>query len=743
MATEVPNSNTLEPAIRSLLARLRRKIRAYIWVDGLAQLTILAGAAFWFSLALDWLVEPPVPLRIAVVLGVVVALVVVAYRALISRLLVRLEDRSMALLLERQFGQFRDSLLTSVELAERPDRAAEFNAEMLARAHRDALKEVSRVDLAEVFNRRPLVRKVSLALVLAASVLVFLVASPAAAGVWARRSLLMSSELWPRWTHLSVAGFGDSRRVKIARGSDWDLVVNADAALDREVPEIVEVRYSTSEGAGGRENMRREGIVPQGKGQLQPYAYEFKSVLAPLEFYVSGGDDREGPFYLDVVDSPTISGMQLRCEYPQYTGRASRDLAVAGLMQIPLGTKVTILATSNKPLVSVQIDDVASDGTAETHRLDIAAEAGQPQDKFEFNLGQLDGDKTLLFTLRDHDGIASREAVRLALAAVPDEAPRVNVLLKGIGTAITPEARLPAVGKVEDDYGVARAWFEFNVDEQPAQQRPLEIAGAGAEAIELSGVMEVADLGLKPKQRLHWMVQAADNCALGENPNVGASQKYALDIVAPDQLRSMLEARELILRRQFETIIQELTDTRDLLAGIELKPDAEPASKPEDAAPAREAATSRLSPAVQVERVVQNSDRSKDEVVNLATAFDDIREELANNRIDTPELTERLEAGIARPLRAVGETRYPPLQEKLKQLGGELASPDAAVKSQAEAVAQMDAILLEMQGILDRMLELETFNEALDMLRKIIETQEEVNEETKQQQKKSLRSLIE
>jgi hypothetical protein len=184
-----------------------------------------------------------------------------------------------------------------------------------------------------------------------------------------------------------------------------------------------------------------------------------------------------------------------------------------------------------------------------------------------------------------------------------------------------------------------------------------------------------------------------------------------------------------------------------LLAGVELQPSeksqSEPEPKPEDAASAREAATGRLSPAVQIERVVQNSERSKDEVVNLATAFDDIREELSNNRIDTPELTQRLDEGIARPLRAIGETRYPPLLEKLKQLAGQLAAPEAGVKSQAEAVAQIDGILVEMQGILDRMLELETFNEALEMLRQIITTQEELNEETKQQQKKSLRSLIE
>ncbi len=742
MATDVQKPTKLEPAIRSLLAQLRRRIRAYVWSDGIALVTIVVGAAFWLSLAFDWLVEPPLALRVGILVAVGVALAVVVYRTLVSRLLVRLEDRNMALLLERRFGAFRESLLTSVELAEQPEHAAEFNAEMLARAHRDALSEVQRVDLGQVFNRGPLVRRVSLALALVASVCVFAAAAPGVAGVWARRSLLMSGELWPRWTHLSVVGFDETRRVKIARGSDWDLVVQADAALGRTVPEIVEVRYSTAEGASGRENMRREGVVSHGRGQVQPYAYVFKSVLAPLEFYVAGGDDREGPFYLDVVDSPTISSMTLRCEYPEYTGRAHRELAVAGLMQIPRGTKVAVLATSNKPLVSVQIDDVAADGAAQTHRLEVGGENGRTQDTFQFDLGKLDADKTLLFTLRDVDGIASREAVRLALAAVPDESPRVNVALNGIGAAITPGARLPATGQVEDDYGVTRAWFDFHVDDQPAQQRPLALASSDAEAIELAGVMEVGDLDLKPKQRLYWTVQAADNCALGDASNVGSSQRYVLDVVTPDQLRSMLEARELILRRQFETVIQELTDTRDLLAGVALQPRDDGDQPPGDVS-AGETGLRRLTPAVQVERVSQSSERSMHDVTHVAGSFDEIRAELANNRIDTPELTQRLEEGIARPLRAISETRFPPLLEKLKQLAGQLATPDEAARSQAEAIAQIDGILVEMQGILDRMLELETFNEALEMLRQIIQTQEEVNEQTKQQQKKALRSLIE
>ena len=52
-------------------------------------------------------------------------------------------------------------------------------------------------------------------------------------------------------------------------------------------------------------------------------------------------------------------------------------------------------------------------------------------------------------------------------------------------------------------------------------------------------------------------------------PFIGAGEKYELEIVAPDRLLAMLEARELQLRQRFETIIDEFTATRDLLARID------------------------------------------------------------------------------------------------------------------------------------------------------------------------------
>jgi hypothetical protein len=48
-----------------------------------------------------------------------------------------------------------------------------------------------------------------------------------------------------------------------------------------------------------------------------------------------------------------------------------------------------------------------------------------------------------------------------------------------------------------------------------------------------------------------------------------------------------------------------------------------------------------------------------------------------------------------------------------------------------------------MKQVLDRMLELETYNEVVGLLRGIISDQDEISRQTKEQQKERLRNLFE
>ena len=90
---------------------------------------------------------------------------------------------------------------------------------------------------------------------------------------------------------------------------------------------------------------------------------------------------------------------------------------------------------------------------------------------------------------------------------------------------------------------------------------------------------------------------------------------------------------------------------------------------------------------VVIEQSLANSERGASETLSLAAAFDDIREEMVNNRINTPEIEYRLKDQIADPLRHIGEVSFPELDRRLKRLQSSLADPQMS-KARHEAAVR-------------------------------------------------------
>jgi hypothetical protein len=751
---DIDDRSLLAPAIVTGLRALRGRLRRYVWLEGLGAAVVWLGAAFWITLVVDWFFEPPVAVR-AILLGVVAlgwAAVVVHWIG--RRAFVRISDSNAATLLERRFPQLNDSLLTAVVLAGGRADPAEVHRGLLARTCHEAAAQMAHLDVRKVFNPRPLRQKCGAAGLLVLSVAAFALLAPDAFGTWTRRVLLFSDELWPRSTRLALEGFPGGVQ-KVARGADVEVVVRADANMPV-VPQVVEIRYRTQGGGRGRATMDRRGVVRGPEDRFQQYAYTFHSVLADIQFDVLGGDDRLRDRQIQVVDSPTISQMTLDCELPAYIGRREPPLPVSGVMQIPAGSRVTVrAAAANKDLVQVRVHGVVDDRPVPPRVLkgsDLAAD----HRGFSYALGPLLKDTTLLFTLTDSDGIRGRDPVRLALVPLPDRPPQVAVQLDGIGTAVTPQARIPAAGRISDDYGLGRVWFQYAVDGQKPADRPIrQFADHPTEFPLSDAALEVRDLALRPGQKLTMSVKAADLCALGQGPNVSASEQWLLEIVTPEQLRVMLESRELVLRQRFDGMIQEMTETRDLLARLELGPPApakpaasakpaaaakprEPGDDEPDDSPARQGVLRRL----RIEGVLTNCRKSTPEVLGLADSIDDIRKELVNNRIDTEELKERLQKGIAEPLRRIAEAMIPELERRLETLQAVLDDVAKSPAARARAQEQADEILLAMRKVRDRMIEVEDFNEAVGLLREIIKSQDQLRQETEKRHKQKIRDLL-
>ncbi len=774
--TSIETRPQLAPAVQWTLGSLRTWIRCYVWLDGLAAAVAWLGAAFWGTLAIDWFFEPPAAVRVIMLAVAGCVLAGLLLGRIGRRAFVRLSDSNMATLLERRYGQLDDSLLTAVVLTQRhadPSQRnpAQCNPEMLERTCRQAARRIQEVGLPGVFDPAPLLRSLTSAVLLAGSVAAFVLLCPDAFGTWMRRSLAMSGELWPRKTLLEIEGF-DRGVEKVARGADFEVIAMAHTRwpddqphgrLERPVvPQTIQVRYRIEGGRRDRESMSRIGVARPDRHEFQKYAYTFQGVLSPITFDLIGGDARIKDLRIQVVDSPTIDRMELDYYYPQYMGRGTRTFPFTGVMEVPLGTQIVARAEANKQLVGVRIEMVRGEESLAQQVLE-AADLATDGRSFQHALPPLYADATLLFTLSDTDGITGREPFRLALVAIADELPQLAARLHGIGQAITAKARLPVVGEVTDDYGIRRVWFESKVDDEaPAEHeigapsdRPLTLKLDPASP---RAALEVEPLGLTPSQKLLVTVKAVDHYDLAEEPNIGSSERWLLEVVTPEQLRSMLEQRELVLRQRFERIIQEVTETRDLLMRIEFgvppadekketdketaeekaadgsEPGDEPSDEPAVTTPERQLVLRTR----HAQLALQNSRKNAHETRGVAEAFDDVRRQFVNNQIHNQELVIRLEQRIADPLHRIADERFLELQLSLARLTEKLEDDVLGPRRCDLAREKADDVLLEMHKVLEEMIELEDFNEALELLRAIIELQEQLGEETKQRHKQKL-----
>ena len=699
--------------LRGLLAALRTRTRRWVWIESLA-LVLLAGAAiFWASLAFDWLVEPPPWVRATLAAATAIGLAIMLVGKLFGRLAAPLDDASLATLLERGHPAFRDSLSTAIELTTNP--RDDIDQTLLDRTVAEAVAVVDQVDPNSLFRRRRLVGLLLAGIAAAATIGWFAVARADLADIWVRRLVLLGDDPWPRRVGLSVDGFVAGRR-KVARGGDVDLTVRADAR--KEIPEVIDLR---SRGTGGwrTERMGMRGGISDG---FQTFGHTLKGVNEDLHLEIRGGDARLRNLRLEVVDSPALDTLEITYTPPAYLGGSQRRASAARIVQVPEGSSAGIACTSTKPLSSATI--VAIMEGREEVLATLAPPQGSETRAIAARIDHVADERTIVVRLTDTDGLPNREPISFVLSAVADEPPQVSLRMRGISTAITPRATIPLQGTISDDHGIAAAAVKLSVVDGPEVTLPLPRAAAGGALIDFPAAtperVAIEPLGLAPGRKVSITVTADDDCTLAGGPHTGIGDAMTLDVVAPEVLMAMLEAREIILRRRFESCIADLAQTRDRLAGGAPSPVARPDAADGDSATGNDT------------RLAEAASRAAGETAEIAEAFRLIRLELDNNVLLTPELEGRLIAQIADPLAGIAAKDLPALVAACRRGLGR----DALVR-------QADDVLARMRAVLDKMMELESFNEVIELLRGVIRTQEEIRTETLQRQKQRAREALE
>lgn len=393
-------------------------------------------------------------------------------------------------------------------------------------------------------------------------------------------------------------------------------------------------------------------------------------------------------------------------------------------------------------------------------------------------------DTNLRIYLEDSDGILTAEPARVMVTGITDDEPGIETQLRGIGTSITRKASIPVIGRITDDYGIADSRFEFRVDDEeewtrrdlevglpesvgPPTTREFDFKRSETEEYER---FKVRPLDLSIGQRLIVSVAAQDADNLN-GPHVTRSERYSFKIVSSEELQSLLYQRELNLRAQFDRIITETRELqqdlirhrarvderkrlqRSLAASEESTEPEEPSEEPADGdkddgetedeagKPSPEQRIRDITSAVLAcaERSLHSVRKNANETASVELSFRDIREELVNNAVHTPQTLERLDDGIVKPLHSIGTEDYPAVDEAigLFRLANERGNdPTGAIDNSVELLTLM---IVRMERVLGQMEQLKDFQKSIEELKLIIQEQRGILERTK---KENIRQLL-
>jgi len=303
---------------------------------------------------------------------------------------------------------------------------------------------------------------------------------------------------------------------------------------------------------------------------------------------------------------------------------------------------------------------------------------------------------------------------------------------------------------------------------------PITGITSGQTIFPLEHTFSVSPLSLQPDDKLILHVEATDRFNLDDSEGqVGTGQRWLLEIVTPERLKHLLETREITLRQRFEVIIGEVERTKDILLDYTLEPTAQQIQQAESfhlaGTPSTEEESTeeqqreletqkqRILDTInseqsdlgrfQISRMLRDTNRQVYDLTGIVEAFRTIRLEMINNRIFTEDERRRIDQDIMRPLQELINEDYPGIDELLGGLTQLLAENDEprrplALEERQKILTRFDETLWKMMAIRDKMASMESFNEAIELLRSIIKQQQLLRNETIEERNRRLRDLL-
>ena len=696
------------------LGRLGQRIRLYSLVGGAAKfvaaLVVIAAAQF----ALDWLLRLETAERAVLLTAAAAGVLVCGWRWLIRPLTAPVDTESLAILVEGRFTHLRDRLISALQFARgQVADAAGASTAMMKQVLHQAAHAMETLPLLTLLDRRRAAGAGGLLIVFFAGIGALCWTRPEPLQTWFLRNVLLADVAWRQDTYLTLEGFTD-RRLRHPRGDDLTIVAEARGV----VPEQVRLHYRFASGRRGREVMTRVGD--------RRFRFQFPAPTETIRVRLTGGDERTAWHTVEMVDRPRVIRAQIRVEPPAYCGIEPYELREGQtVIEVLPGSTIRLSLEANKPVRSAQ---PMWANRADRGPIDIK---GRPtwNDTLRPTVGG-----SFHYRLVGADGLENRQPVRFNLRLITDRSPLVRLNLFGVGEMITPQAVLPVEMSFQDRYGLASAELAVTSEgsRQIASTMPVEALEPGATQLASQVDLPVEPMGLAPQDRLLLQARARDGDDVTVPKKPGESPLYQLRVVSREDLLAELARREQEFRQEFERLLRDQEGLRGTLASWA-------------------AAVSRGSPgSAQLQQLSAAHRRQRQhirQVLQIREQFEQILAELRVNRLETPLARRRLGQGVVTPMQSLARPDMADAAEMLEKLDKRLRSRAGDDEDLAAELGRIDplqqAIVEKMNLILANMLKWEGYQEAVALLRDILQGQRGVSEDTRRALEERIRRLFE
>jgi Domain of unknown function (DUF4175) len=445
------------------------------------------------------------------------------------------------------------------------------------------------------------------------------------------------------------------------------------------------------------ENWRQEKLIDHKK--------VFNNLDFSFTYFVQTPYAISDTFRIEVYELPIVRTMDVRYEFPVYTGLKSEVVRKnQGNLKAVKGTKVTLNITANNPIESAEI--YFKSGSFNPMR-----RTGKSSFKAEFIIAQND---SYHFKLIDILGNFSQK-ISKSITAIRDEYPEVKIAYPGRDTILTQNMLLPLQIIASDDFGMKKLQLHFQMNRSEEDSLAIQKSIPG-KSLDLEHIFDLGEMSLLPGDKVTYWVSIVDNSPAAQRTE---SRHYVARFPSIEEIYREIEEKE----EEKAKILQETLEKSEELQK-EFEEKRRELLKKEEV---------DWEDKKDLESILDKQQDLNKDIENVAEDFQQMMEKFEDNRALSSETLEKME----RIRELMEEISNEDLQKAMEKMQESLESldPDVLKKAMEDFKFSMEDFTKKLEQTLQLLEDIkkeQAIQKALEIAEEMEEMQSALNEKTEQ-----------